>query len=539
MNDRRPPYRMNDEPGFGFRAQAGTGLRLAIGAPAFILALLVLASCSSFLPPRRTLSDAEYLDRVQGAWLGKCIGGALGMPVECWLQQDIAQKYPKINDYIGYFDWPWEGWTGVIGSVAIPKDGAWHPLEVNVKVPAFNAARQWPAFIFGLDKTFSASPAKFEIRNLAFAQPAIAVPYDKYNWFNSNGCGWSAPATVIFDYKGDQPAFFKLNADVAHKFNLKPGDTLRLKMEGRWLAGENRLGFAFDWRSSQMKHGFGPDDDTTYQVIGLHALEKKGPDLSCMDIAQSWGAMLESMPLELAEGQALDSIKRGVMPPKSGQTTCGEAIGGQMKGEIWGLICPGRPDLAAEYARRDGVVAHFGNGVLGEQFVAAMISESFYQHDVRKLIEAGLRRIPQDSEYAKTIRWAVALHDKHPNFLDAYQEIHQKYPKNVGPVFPEAAYVVTALLYGQGDFERSICLAASLGNDADCNAATVGALLGCIQGAHALPPRWVEPIGDDFKCYAFGYDHNTSISGLARRTCGMGRQVMRHHGHGIRFSRPI
>jgi ADP-ribosylglycohydrolase len=537
MNDRRPI--MNAARGFGFHARSGVGLGRALGAPGLVLALLMLASCASFLPPHRTLSDAEYLDRVQGSWLGKCIGGALGMPVECWLQQDIAQKYPQVNDYIGYFDWPWEGWTHVIQSVAIPKDGAWHPLEVTIKVPSFDPARQWPAFIFGLDKTFSAAPAKFEIRNLAFVQPAIAVPYDKFNWVNSNGCGWSAPATAIFDYKGEQPVFFKLNADVAHKFNLKPGDTLRLRMDGRWLAGENRLGFAFDMRASQMKHGFGPDDDTTYQVIGLHALEKNGPDLSCMDIAQSWGAMLESMPIELAEGQALDSIKRGVMPPQSGQTKCGEAIGGQMKGEIWGLVCPGRPDLAAEYARRDGVVAHFGNGVLGEQFVAVMISESFYQHDVRKLIEAGLRRIPQDSEYAKTIRWAIALHDKHPNYLDAYQEIHKKYPKNVGPVYPEAAYVVTALLYGQGDFERSICIAASLGNDADCNAATVGALLGCIQGAHALPARWVAPVGDDFKCYAYGYDHNTSISGLSRRICGMGRLILRYHGHGARFSRPI
>ena len=41
---------------------------------------------------------------------------------------------------------------------------------------------------------------------------------------------------------------------------------------------------------------------------------------------------------------------------------------------------------------------------------------------------------------------------------------------------------VLGLLYGEGDFDKTICLAANCGEDADCTAATAGALFGIIRG---------------------------------------------------------
>jgi len=324
----------------------------------------------------------------------------------------------------------------------------------------------------------------------------------------------------------------KLDPDHARTLALKPGDVVALAFEARWLSGDNRVGVAFDFRSREKRKGFGPDDDTTYQVVGLHAVETYGPDLSSKQIAAEWCAHLPQIPTALAEGLALQRLRNGIAPPESGEHPIGEAIGGQMKGEIWGLLCPGRPDLAAEYARRDGVVAHCRNGVYGEQFIAVMIAGAFHEHDLRKLLDLGMRYIPQDSQYARVIREVIAWRGQHPDWRDTRRVLLQKYPNICNPVYAEAGIVALALLYGGGDFEKTICIAASCGSDTDCNTATVGALLGCIHGAHAIPAKWKGPVDDDFRCFARGLEQ-WRISELANRICAAGRNILEYHGSGV------
>ncbi len=53
--------------------------------------------------------------------------------------------------------------------------------------------------------------------------------------------------------------------------------------------------------------------------------------------------------------------------------------------------------------------------------------------------------------------------------------------------------------------------------------------------ALSLPAKWIEPIGDDFRCGVKGHEQ-WKISELARRICAAGRKVQAFHGDGIRFS---
>ena len=92
-------------------------------------------------------------------------------------------------------------------------------------------------------------------------------------------------------------------------------------------------------------------------------------------------------------------------------------------------------------------------------------------------------------------------------------------------VLPNAGIITLGLLYGGGDFERSICTTALCGYDTDCNVGNVGAILGVQYGADKIPAKWKDPIKDTFKTYVKGFQE-TRISKIAERIGQIGRQVV-------------
>ena len=53
-----------------------------------------------------------------------------------------------------------------------------------------------------------------------------------------------------------------------------------------------------------------------------------------------------------------------------------------------------------------------------------------------------------------------------------------------------AAYVVLGLLYGEGEFGRTIDIATRAGQDSDCNPATAAGILGTAFGYSGIPEEW-------------------------------------------------
>ena len=80
-----------------------------------------------------------------------------------------------------------------------------------------------------------------------------------------------------------------------------------------------------------------------------------------------------------------------------------------------------------------------------------------------------------------------------------------------------AALVAAALLYGAGDYERSICNVVMGGWDTDSNGATVGSIVGTLNGASALQDKWTAPLKDRTRSSMKGFD-NASFTDLAART---------------------
>ena len=86
-----------------------------------------------------------------------------------------------------------------------------------------------------------------------------------------------------------------------------------------------------------------------------------------------------------------------------------------------------------------------------------------------------------------------------------------------------AAAVVAALLWGEGDFSRTIGLAVEAGLDTDCDGATAGSVFGALHGTASLPGHWTDPLNDRMHSAISGFD-NSSIADLASRTATIAHQ---------------
>jgi ADP-ribosylglycohydrolase len=303
------------------------------------------------------------------------------------------------------------------------------------------------------------------------------------------------------------------------------------------------------------------NDDEIYQIAGLLAIERHGAGLTAKDIAMEWDARLYRKQFT-AERAALKNIRAGIYPPESAAEKHGnvyhDAIGGQMKADIWGLMAPNCPEIAAHYARIDGSVAHQGIGIDGEVFVAVMIANSFGVPDIEELIHKSLLMLPKESEYRLLVEQCLTIHENYASWRDGRAALMQAWnatrksllrqARSVGRwfflrflhplhVLPNAGIIVLSLLYGQNHedrFGRPLCLAAMMGYDTDCNCGNLGTVMGTIQGEKGIPAKWKDPLQDRFNTYVKGYE-SWRITDLSRRICDAGKMLLRAGcpGHAI------
>ena len=262
------------------------------------------------------------------------------------------------------------------------------------------------------------------------------------------------------------------------------------------------------------------DDDLNYPMLNLHVIETCGQNFSSNDIGTAWLTMLPAYQLFTAERVAYFNLLEGREAPESAtyMNPFREWIGAQIRADLWGYVSPGNPDQAAEFAWRDATLSHSRNGIYGEMFFASLIATAFVDANIRRLIESALAQVPEKSRFAEAIRivldlpinsmaWEAVVDEIYAHF-GTYHWVH---------TINNAALTVAALLKGNGDFERTICNTVMGGWDTDSNGATAGSVIGIIQGADALPEKWIEPLNDRIRSSLSGFD-NARFSELARRT---------------------
>jgi len=253
------------------------------------------------------------------------------------------------------------------------------------------------------------------------------------------------------------------------------------------------------WKPEMISNSLDQDDlyvDMTFAKV----LDDKGIRATSED----FGAMFKDAKYRLwhANLAARRALKRGVSATLSGTpkyNAHANDIDFQIESDFIGLMAPGLPQSANEIALRAGRVMNAGDGIIGGMFMSGMYAAAFFEKDARKVVEAGLAAIPASSPYAQLISDLLAWSKQHPDDWEkVWAMMNEKWDKREpcpeGALLPfnidaklNGGYVALGLLYGKGDFDRTLEVSTRAGQDSDCNPANAIGILGVMLGYKGIP----------------------------------------------------
>ena len=268
-------------------------------------------------------------------------------------------------------------------------------------------------------------------------------------------------------------------------------------------------------------------DDIYVEMTFLRTLELYGMDVSIrqagIDFANS------GYPLWHANNAGRTLLRRGIAPPDSGHPEFNrhaDDIDYQIEADYAGLIAPGMPNVAIELGETFGRLMNYGDGLYGGQFVGGMYAEAFFEDDMEKIVRAGLKCIPQESQYAECILDVLAWYKQNPgDWKKTWQLIEEKYQDNPdyrryscdkGDFNIDAkingAYIVMGLLYGESDPDKTIIISTRCGQDSDCNPSNSGGILFTTIGFKNLPDKYKSALNPEGKFSHTPYNFPTLVS---------------------------
>ena len=265
-------------------------------------------------------------------------------------------------------------------------------------------------------------------------------------------------------------------------------------------------------------NGMPPDDDTNYVLLAQTLIEKYGRDFAPAHMARHWISMQGKDAYCTAERVAFCNFIKGYQPPHSAtyKNAFREWIGAQIRGDYFGYINPGDPETAADMAWRDASISHVKNGIYGEMWVAAMLAVAAVAKGndpvsrIETAIRGGLAEIPATSRLYEAITTVLDGYRDGVTRAECFAAIHARWNECDGHdwchTISNAMIVAASLLYGGGDFGKSICMAVETGFDTDCNGATVGSVLGMLFGRDCIGEEWSAPIKDTLYATLFGLE---------------------------------
>ncbi|AHM63172.1 ADP-ribosylation/Crystallin J1 [Flammeovirgaceae bacterium 311] len=273
-------------------------------------------------------------------------------------------------------------------------------------------------------------------------------------------------------------------------------------------------------------------DDIYMDMTFVDIIDRVGYDAPVDSFANAFATA--GYNLWHANQAARYNILNGIKAPASGHwlnNPHADDIDYQIEADYSGLMNPGMPNSASALNDKIGHIMNYGDGWYGGVYVGAMYSLAFTSDDVNYVVTEALKTIPEQSQFYQCINDVINWHQQYPNdWKQAWMEIERKWAADIGcpdGVFHpfnidakvNAAYIVLGLLYGNGDYTKTLEISTRAGQDSDCNPSSAGGILGTMMGYSQIPAFWkmglAEIEGMDFqhttmslnKVYDVSYKH--------------------------------
>jgi ADP-ribosylglycohydrolase len=235
------------------------------------------------------------------------------------------------------------------------------------------------------------------------------------------------------------------------------------------------------------------DDDTDFEWMYIYEMQKRrNVFLSTQDIYELWKERINNR-IWCSNLYARYLMDIGIHPPYTGYQNINPwaefNISGQFLCETFGLVAPAMPQTAAKIGLNYTTVAIGGEPAQTTQLFTSMIATAFIESDVNKILVAGMKALDENSKVLQVCKDVKEWYNENPtDWRKTRQLLKNKYTQEDGKIRDKNGFelntgaIIAALLYGNGEFSKSLELAFNFGWDADCNAATVGTIIGVIYG---------------------------------------------------------
>ena len=293
------------------------------------------------------------------------------------------------------------------------------------------------------------------------------------------------------------------------------------------------------WTPDRVKNSLTQDDlyvDMTFAKV----LDDRGLNATSED----FGAMFREAQYSLwhANLAARRNLRREVPAALAGTpryNAHANDIDFQIEADFIGLMAPGLHRSANDIALRAGRVMNYGDGIYGGMFVSGMYAAAFFESDPRKIVEAGLASIPRQSPYGLLIADLLGWRRQYPDdWKKVWQLVEDRWDTNdpcpAGALQPfnidaklNGAYIALGLLYGKGDFAKTLEISTRAGQDSDCNPSSAGGILGVALGYRRIPEEWkggIPAIADEKFRYT-DFSFRTIVASTEKRALALIRQT--------------
>lgn len=247
------------------------------------------------------------------------------------------------------------------------------------------------------------------------------------------------------------------------------------------------------------------DDDTDIEYVYCHLMDQHQTNmLSPHQIRDGWIAHINSY-IWVSDAQARSLMDSGYTTPQTGMLALNDLalmIDAQLTTEIFGIHAPGMPDMALRMANlpictvATGYAAHAAQYFMILYCLAGDVDTTLSKKDqVLWLADEARRYIPDTSKSADIYDFVKADYlanaDK-DDWESTRDKIYDRYQLNAASngfryqTWYESsvnfAAGIMALLYGEGDYKKTVKIGTLSGWDSDNSTATLGGLLGFMYG---------------------------------------------------------